>query len=107
MITILTLSCLLALTTTGLVFSLTKNIEQMDRLNELQEAIQESIDILDEQYTKIDQKTKIEVFSDEPVVKELVKDIAVSRNSVLKVAHILDSSLTLTPAEEDQEKKES
>ena len=107
MILILSLSCLCALTTIGLVFSLLKNLELMDKLNDVQEAIQQSVDMLDEQFMKIDQKSKIEIFSDEPVVKELVRDIAVSRNSVLKVAQILDSSLTLTPVEETQETRES
>jgi DNA polymerase III psi subunit len=64
-------------------------------MDELQEAIQTSLDILVEQHERILEKSKIEIFSDEPLVKELVRDIAVARDSVLVVAKILDDSIAL------------
>jgi hypothetical protein len=62
----------------------------MDKLEEIDESIQEVLDILEVQYQIINQKTKIEVFSDEPVVRNLVQDITNARNAVLKSAKILD-----------------
>ena len=69
----------------------------MEKLDELAEGIQTSLDILDEQYQIIDQKTKIEVFSDEPVIRNLVQDIATARDSILIVAKLLDNSVIAAP----------
>ena len=73
--------------------SIKKNLEFMERIDEIEGAIQNAIDVLDIHREKIDQKSKIEVFSDEPVVKELVQDIASVRNAVLDVAKLLDDTL--------------
>lgn len=78
---------------TLLYYSVKRNIEYMEKLDELEESLRTSIEILEEQYQLMDQKTKIEVFSDEPVIRELVKDISVARNSVLHVAKLLDDSI--------------
>lgn len=80
-------------TSIGLFLSLQKNISLMEKLEEVGQAIEKSIDILEEQHQIIEEKTKIEVFSDEPVVRELVKDMTIAKNSVLEVAKILDDSL--------------
>jgi len=77
-------------TSTCLALSLRKNLILLDKLEEIDESIQETLDILEEQFQKIDQKTKIEVFSDEPIVRNLVQDIAIARDAVLKSAKILD-----------------
>lgn len=87
---ILSLLIFISVTTTGLVLSIKKNLMLMDKLEEIDESIQEVLDILEVQYQIINQKTKIEVFSDEPVVRNLVQDITNARNAVLKSAKILD-----------------
>lgn len=84
-------------TITILIISLQRNIAYMEKLDELAEGIQTSLDILDEQYQIIDQKTKIEVFSDEPVIRNLVQDIATARDSILIVAKLLDNSVIAAP----------
>jgi hypothetical protein len=83
--------------------SLRKNMEFMDKFDEIQEAIEESLVLLDVQKQKIDQKARMEVFSDEPVVRNLIKDIVESKNAVIKVAKLLDDSLV----EEINESKEA
>jgi len=88
---ILTL-CLIG-SSASLALSLRKNIEYMEKLENAGEAIQISLDILEEQYQIIDKKSKVELFSDEPIVKELVLDIAVAKASVMNVAKILDNVL--------------
>lgn len=75
----------------------------MDKFDEIQEAIEESLVLLDVQKQKIDQKARMEVFSDEPVVRNLIKDIVESKNAVIKVAKLLDDSLV----EEINESKEA
>ena len=67
----------------------------MERIDEIEESLQTAIEILDEQYKIIDKKTKIEVFSDEPIIRELVRDITVARNSVLGVAKLLDDTINI------------
>jgi len=83
------------ITSALLVLSVKKNIELVEKLENLSESIEESIDVLQEQYEIIEKKTKIEVFSDEPVVRELIEDMRIAKNSVIKAAKILDDSLEL------------
>lgn len=75
--------------------SLKKNLEFMDKLEELSEVVYNCVDVLEEQHKIIEEKTKIEVFSDEPIVKDLVEDMKIAKNSVLKVAKVLDASVEL------------
>lgn len=74
-------------------FSVRKNIELFDKLEQVSESLTETLDILEEQIDIMDKKTKIEVFSDEPVIKELIQDMVIAKNSVLKVAKVLDETL--------------
>ena len=79
----------------ALSISVMRNIQYMERIDEIEESLQTAIEILDEQYKIIDKKTKIEVFSDEPIIRELVRDITVARNSVLGVAKLLDDTINI------------
>ena len=86
----------------ALSFSLRKNIEFMEKIEEVASSVQEAIDILEEQYQIIDKKSKIELFSDEPLVKELVNDILVAKNSIVKTAKILDGVLVDDDLEDEE-----
>lgn len=92
-------------TFTCLILSVKKNLELLDKLSEIQEAIDDSLNVLDEQHQKIDLKTKLEVFSDEPVVRELLQDIAQARDSVLLTANILNESLNETTDTDEETSK--
>ena len=82
------------LSTSAIAFSsVRKNIEMFDKLEQVSESLTETLDILEEQIDIMDKKTKIEVFSDEPVIKELIQDMVIAKNSVLKVAKVLDETL--------------
>jgi len=83
--------------------SVKKNIEFMETFDDIQESLQRSLEILEEQKEKISQKSKLEVFSDEPVVRNLIRDIVESKNAVISVAKLLDDSLV----EEINESKEA
>ncbi len=91
--------------TTCLVVSLKKNLEFSDKFDEIQEEMEVALDVLEEQIKKIEQKTKLEVFSDEPVVRNLLKDIVESKNAVINIAKLLDDSLS-TELNESKETKE-
>lgn len=89
----LILSLLLATSTSALYVSVRKNIELMEKIEEFQDAVDVCLDTLETQYQTIESKTKIELFSDEPVVRALVQDIAIAKMSVLEVAKVLDETI--------------
>lgn len=74
----------------------------MEKIEEVASSIQEAIDVLEEQYQIIDKKSKIELFSDEPLVKELVNDISVAKNAIMKTAKILDGVLVDDDLEDEE-----
>ena len=88
--------------TLGLVVSLRKNIVFMEKIEEVGEAIQMSIDMLEEQYQIIDKKSKLELFTDEPLVRELVNDIVTAKIAIMKSAKILDGVLRVDEELEDE-----
>lgn len=87
----------------ALYYSVMRNIEYMEKIDEIEESIQSAVEILDEQYQKIDKKTKIEVFSDEPIVRELVRDISIARNAVLAAAKLLDDTIKVESSSQMEE----
>lgn len=97
------LSVSVFLTSSLLIVSLKKNIEFMEKIDEIQETLEKSLEILEIQSKKIDQKTKLEVFSDEPVVRNLIKDIIESKNAVVRVAKLLDDSMIEDSIESKEE----
>lgn len=66
-----------------------RNLQLVDKLDELGEQVDESLDILNESYSKIDRATKLEVLSDEPVIVGVLKDVKKARDAVLIVANKL------------------
>jgi hypothetical protein len=63
----------------------------------VQDAVEESLDVLDKRYESISKILKIPLFYDSPEIKRAVNDIAACRNSVLYVAN------QLTSIQEDEE----
>jgi hypothetical protein len=57
----------------------------------VQDAIEESLDVLDKRYESISKILKIPLFYDSPEIKKAVEDIRKSREAVLYVANQLTS----------------
>ena len=76
-----------------------------EKFEEITEAIQESTRILGEQEEKISAKLKIEIFYDDPVVRDLVRDISIARDSVKICENILNTIIVeeIVPDEEDKD----
>lgn len=72
-----------------LFFSLRLNLKNRDKLTEISERIEESLDILDVCYQRAASRAELEVFSDEPIIKELINDIRTSKDAILLVANLL------------------
>jgi hypothetical protein len=52
----------------------------------IEDAIEESLDVLDERYRSISEILEIPLFYDSPQIRQVVHDIKLCRNSVLKIA---------------------
>jgi len=78
---------------TALFVSVKRNLLYMDTLDEIEATIVSAVKALEEQKVKIGKKAQIEVLSDEPVVKELIRDIVVAKNVVADIAKLLDDTV--------------
>jgi len=74
---------------TGLYFSVKRNLEMIEIIEETMSEVEESLEILDYCYNNIDKKAKLELFSDDPTIRELVDDIKQARKAVLFVSERL------------------
>lgn len=63
-----------------------KSVELDDQREDLVDQIEQSLDMLDEIYGRIDHHSKTPVLSDEPVVQEVVRDLKLARNTILAIA---------------------
>ena len=63
----------------------------------VQDAVEESLDVLDKRYESISKILKIPIFYDSPEIKKTVEDIRRSRDAILYVAK------QLTSIQEDEE----
>lgn len=86
----------------ALFFSLRLNLRYSEKMQEVSEQIDDSLDILDMLYQRAATRAELEVFSDDPVVKELVSDIQAARDAILLVAN-----LVVEPFQEDDEENKS
>ena len=86
--------------TSALFFSLRKNIEFIDRIEEIEDRIEVAINVLHKQHSKLEEKSKIELFLDEPIVRDLINDIVIAKESVLKVSEFLEMTVENNELEE-------
>lgn len=103
MIILFPLTLLLLLSTSiFLYYSVKKNLEYMELLEEFEENFKETIETLNQYYTKIDKKSKLELFLDEPVTRELVEDIKGTKLAVKNAAEKLSIYVKEQQNENDQ-----
>lgn len=55
-------------------------------LMQMEDAIEESLDVLDERYASVSKVLEIPLFFDSPQIRQVINDIQKSRDSILKVA---------------------
>ena len=56
---------------------------------DIQEAIEDSLDVLDKRYASINKVLQIPLFYDSPEIKRVHEDIKASRESILYVANLI------------------
>ena len=59
----------------------------------VQDALEESLEVIDERVSSIDKVLEIPLFSDSPEIKSLRKDMVTCRDSILNVAYSLTNSV--------------
>ena len=72
----------------------------------VQEAIEESLDIIDKRYERINKILEVPVFYNSPEVKSALADIEDSRDALLYIANILVRS-TVQEEEDFEQQKEN
>lgn len=80
------LTALCGVLSAGLYISVKRNFELIDTIEEYREQLTESLEEIDYFYGKIEKKSKLEIFLDEPVTRELVDDIKGTKKSIKKLA---------------------
>jgi hypothetical protein len=73
------------------------------QLEELTENVEKSLDLLNVVFGNIDKKAKLEIFLNEPVVKDLIEDIRMARYAVLLIANYLDAPFNTRDLKENDD----
>lgn len=106
MITSIVLSLFLAATSVCLFYSVKKNLFLLEKLEQIDDTLDSVVELLETQHEKILSKTKIEVFSDEPLVRDLVQDISIACDAVKKSSEMLKDVVDSTLEEMSEQEVE-
>jgi hypothetical protein len=85
------ISTLLLVETIALIFISKFAYQSAMTILRIQDAVEESLDVLDNRYESITKILKIPLFYDSPEIKRAVNDISKSRDAILYVANQLTS----------------
>lgn len=66
-------------------------LELLDKIDDFKDVLGMSVEVLKDCHSSLDEKSKIEVFSDEPIIRDLVQDMIRARDAVLKINNVLDN----------------
>lgn len=104
---ILTLVCLLLFA--GFIVSVIKNLEQMSEIDDVADVVKVCLVELHFIHDRIETKTKLEVLSDDPIVRELLSDIKDARDIMWSINEKLEpiSRLGDEETDEKEDKEES
>ena len=83
---------LIAILTLCLIYSVRLNIKLGVIILNVEDSIEESLDILDQRYESISKILEIPIFFDSVEVRQVVSDIDMSRDAILKVANVISSA---------------
>lgn len=86
---------------TLLTLSVRKILYLQEKVENISESLEESLDVLDLIYQRIISKTQLEVLSDDPIVRELAQDLKLSRDSVHAVANLISDAANKKVSESD------
>jgi len=81
------LSLVICFLTLALAVSLYYNYKFATTIIKFEDSISDALDILDERYASISKVLEIPLFYDSPQIRQVVKDMQVSRDSILRAAN--------------------
>lgn len=81
------LSMFVVLFGVGLFYNIKRNFKLEDKLDELGEQIEESLDILNDCYQRIAKVAETPIAMDDPVIRQLLNDIRYVRHAILLIAN--------------------
>ena len=84
-----------------LAFSIYFNIKFGRTLIKMEDALEESLDILDERYKSVSDVLKIDLFYDSPQIRKVVSDIKQCQDSILYVANEIGRLEEIQDGEEE------
>ena len=89
--TTLTIALIIAVSimTPALVLSLYYNFKFGVLILKYVDQLEETLDVFDENYSRISEVTEMPVFYDSPQIRAVIQDIGNCRDSILKAANIL------------------
>ena len=73
----------------ALFFSLKLNIKNVEKLDKIYLNVEESLNTLDSCYLRASRRANLDVFSNDPVIMEHIKDLRMCREIILQVANLL------------------
>lgn len=88
-----------------LYLSIKRNFEFIDSLEQTNDQIDETLEILDYYYKRFDKKSKLDLFSDDQIVRELVQDIKHTRNAIMLISKKLTGDIENTENPIDQQEE--
>ena len=89
------------LVSVALVFSAYYNYKFGRALIRMEDALEQSLDILDERYESISQILQIDLFYDSPQIRQVVSDIKQCQDSILLVANEIGRLEEIQDGEEE------
>lgn len=84
-----------------LAFSIYFNIKFGRTLIRMEDALEESLDVLDERYQSVSDVLKIDLFYDSPQIRQVVTDIKKCQDSILYVANEIGRLEEIQDGEEE------
>ena len=84
-----------------LAFSTYYNIKFGRTLIRMEDALEESLDVLDERYRSVSDVLKIDLFYDSPQIRQVVSDIKQCQDSILYVANEIGRLEEIQDGEEE------
>lgn len=99
-IALIIISVLLLLTVVGLTMSIKRNLEMADKIDELGDQVEETLDVIDGCYQRIAKVVEMPVATDDPVIQQLVSDIKYTKQALLLIANKI---VTFDQNEEESE----
>lgn len=89
-----------------LIISMMRNVELMDQLDDVDELVVNCSARIEACHDKLNEKSKMEVFYDDPIVKELVSDMKDARDALSEVSQALDQMTREEADDADADAKE-